>query len=304
MLQGPTAKAHFGGGKNSGALWIRKEKSRPPKDPNSTLDEWRKYRCAYANTNDKCRGECRIAKSKQNGLSYIAFGNVQHNHTTGKFKKGLGIAVKTELFNSPSKVLKKRPSEYIVHLATIPEASMSRKEQSQAKSFQSRQKKKIYTGYLPTEVNPNSYGAVVSTLDQLHLDVVSAAGAGFTKHTGFLCTTHNDDYISIDNQDCEEGNRVVAVISTQNLLLNAYRATMQGGPTAIHVDASQRYHKSDWLFYLPVSVTSMNQSCHIVAYALTTSEDWTAQKFIIHAVKYRVERIVNDMINDPMCGSI
>jgi hypothetical protein len=110
-------------------------KCRPPKDTNLTLDEWQKYRCVYANTNNKYCRECRIAKSKQNSLFYIAFGNVQHNHTTGKFKKGLGIAVKAELFNSPSKVLKKRPPENIAHLAMIPEASMSRKEQSQAKSL-------------------------------------------------------------------------------------------------------------------------------------------------------------------------
>ncbi len=79
---------------------------------------------------------------------------------------------------------------------------------------------------------------------------------------------------------------------------------MQSGPTAIHVDASHRYHKSDWFFYLPVSVPSMNWSCHIVAYALTTLEDWTAQKFILDAMKYQVEHIVNDMINNPMCGSV
>jgi hypothetical protein len=300
MLNGPIAKACFNGGRVNGVVWTR---SNEGKSRNPSIDHWRKYRCPFSKSSDACPGECRISKSKQNGMYYIQFADVQHIHTTGEFKRGLSIAVKTTLFNSPLK-LKKRPAENISRLVQIPEASGSRKEQGQVKTFQTHQKKKMHAGHLSFGVNANSYGAVVTTLDQLQLNVVAAAGANFTKHSAFLVTSPDEDYIAIDDPDEEEDNRIVAVISTENLLLNAFRASQQGGPISLHVDASHRYHCNDWLFYLPVSVTSMNQSCHIVAYALTSSEDADAQEFMFCAVKHHVERIVNEKINDPLVQSV
>ena len=84
----------------------------------------------------------------------------------------------------------------------------------------------------------------------------------------------------------------MAVISSENLLLNGYIAKQQGGPFSIHVDTSHQYHKNDWLCYVPVSVTSLNQQDHILGYALTSYEDEDAHVFIFEAIKYQVECVM------------
>jgi hypothetical protein len=92
MLNGPIAKACFNGGRVNGVVWTR---SNEGKSRNPSIDHWRKYRCPFSKSSDACPGECRISKSKQNGMYYIQFADVQHIHTTGELKRGLSIAVKT-----------------------------------------------------------------------------------------------------------------------------------------------------------------------------------------------------------------
>jgi hypothetical protein len=294
-LQGAVAKAEFGGTGINGVKWIRKEQS---KSKNQDLDWWRKYRCPYSNSHDKCPRECRVAESKERleqnlDPFYIAFGGASHHHTQGVFKRGLPVTSKTEVFNSPTKLLNTKPARNVSRLAAMPEATCDRREQGQLKAFQKRQKKRVQSAHLPEDMNHMSFGAVCSTIDMQHLDQKAAAGANFTAHTGFLCTTPGANYICIDGSNEGESRRVVAVFSTENLLLNGFRATQQGSAVTVHADASHRYHTSDWLFYLPVSVTSMNQECHILAYALTSSDDKEATNFIYEAVKYQAKRIVD-----------
>jgi hypothetical protein len=86
---------------------------------------------------------------------------------------------------------------------------------------------------------------------------------------------------------------MVAVFSTENLLLNAYRQRFWGFPVFFSADASYRYTKEGMALY-PIMTTNIAQQSKIIAYGLVTNENEMAQRIIFRAVKAEVERIVKE----------
>lgn len=102
-------------------------------------------------------------------------------------------------------------------------------------------------------------------------------------HTPFLCANkyHAD---SIEKQ-------IYGAISTENLLLNAYRQFKTGQDFFIGLDTSYQYC-TDKAGLLPIMVCSLNQVGHVVAYGVLTNEDKNAQNYILRNVKEAVEGVV------------
>jgi hypothetical protein len=137
-----------------------------------------------------------------------------------------------------------------------------------------------------------SFGAVVSTLKLYQLEVVSVAGADFILHTAFLCMSKDTECITKDDPENEENQCIVAVLSSKNLLLNGYVAKQQGSTFSIHVNASYWYHKNDWLCYVPVSVTSLNQDMPLLPLKMRM------HVFIFEAIKYQIECIMKKRMSN------
>jgi len=289
-LQGPIAFSKFRGSKTNGLQWTKTNRSHRP---NSEGESWQKWRCAFHNSSIKCLGECRVVETAD-GWCYIAFANRDHNDHDGVFKVGVAPQVRASVLDTPSKLEKKLMAIH-KRAATMEDADMSTKGKSQLTSLLMRQRKKNRTSHLEPGIDPLSFGAMCSTLDLLKLETVKSAN-DFNKHSVFLCDTDTVDYIADDD---EEKPQITAVVSTENLLLNAFRAKQQGWPLNFHMDASHRYHRDDWLFLMPVTVTSLNQQGHVVAYALVTSDDADTNEFVLRAIKRNVERVVREKQADP-----
>lgn len=291
-LQTVIAKAYFNGGAISGVLWIKKERS---KKPNALGETWQKFRCAYANSTVPCGGELRLVETAD-GQFYIQFANRPHNEHNGTFRKGVAPQLKAKVLDTPSK-LSKRPMDIQSRAATMPGATMDTKERKQLESLLYRQRSKHTSIHLDRGQSLVSFGALCTTLDLMKLEDVRGS-TGFNQHKIFLCSlTDSQHYIAEHNED---NTRVVAVLSSENLLLNAFRASQQGWPMNFHIDASHRYDKSDWLFYIPLTVTSLNQQAHVVAYGLVTADDADTNEYILRATKRHVERVVWEKQQDPL----
>ena len=85
--------------------------------------------------------------------------------------------------------------------------------------------------------------------------------------------------------------RVAAVFSTLNLLLNGFRACTVGRPLQILHDATYRLVTEGHATFL-VGVMAPNQVFHIVAYALVSNEDQEALCHCFRQIKAGVEAAV------------
>ena len=90
---------------------------------------------------------------------------------------------------------------------------------------------------------------------------------------------------------CSESPKIIAVISTENLLLNTYRQRFWGQPVAFACDASYRVTREGNGIY-PVVTISLGQKTKTIAYAIISNEKHQMQKFIFSSIKEEVEKIV------------
>jgi pentatricopeptide repeat protein len=89
-----------------------------------------------------------------------------------------------------------------------------------------------------------------------------------------------------------ETGRFVAVISTENLLLNHYRQMYAGTGALLQIDTSYRLSIERWGL-MPVKTAAPNQQGHTVAYAFVSSEDSDAHCFVLDAIRKAVVDVVN-----------
>ena len=106
----------------------------------------------------------------------------------------------------------------------------------------------------------------------------------FDEHTTYLCA--GTFGLDADN------NRFVAALSTENLLLNAFRQ-LAASDITIYVDSSYRYMYEGWGL-VPIKVCSHDQMMHTIAYGLSSHDDERNHEYIFRVVKKEVERVVND----------
>jgi hypothetical protein len=88
-------------------------------------------------------------------------------------------------------------------------------------------------------------------------------------------------------------NLITFVVSTDNMLLNAYRQALFGLPTYVAVDTTHRLVVEKHCL-MPITTTSMTQHTHIIAYGVCTKEDVAAHEYVLRCVKEGVEHIVQE----------
>lgn len=111
----------------------------------------------------------------------------------------------------------------------------------------------------------------------------------FNEHNTYLV----GDHYHLDS-DKEE---LIAVFSTENLVLNAYRQLNFGCPVFWYVDASHKYTMEGYPLF-PVKVVCGNtQVGHVIAYGVVSHDNQSCHQFVFDSIKLDVERIINDRLD-------
>jgi hypothetical protein len=156
-------------------------------------------------------------------------------------------------------------------------------------------KKKLTEAHLPEGVDSNTWEAVRLTVD-LYLEGnretpdINDDHQAFVLEGGFFDPADEETKNFIyDPQD----ERFAVVVSTNNLLLNAYRQVQAGPDIFICLDTSYRYNTAGWGL-MPIGTMDRTATGHTIAYALVSKEDHKVHEFVLSAVKKHVERVVNE----------
>ena len=92
--------------------------------------------------------------------------------------------------------------------------------------------------------------------------------------------------------DCRpDDGSLVAVLTSENLLLNAYRLQFWGNPIFFAADASYRLtQEGNGVF--PVITTNLAQQTKTIASGVISHEHHKAQRFIFASIKCALEELV------------
>ena len=250
----------------------------------------RRHLCYFSS--DK-RGSCKFAIREtcydtQNGNSCFQVGNCVH----GAHLAGAIVGAKM-LIGSPS-VLQKKPSAYIrSYVSKFPDLDYGQQKQAQRAFIRIKQKNSRKG--VPEGISLLSRAAVYAVLQPCRFSVVAHL-PDFDCDTVYLCQDRKGDSFILDEGPDDSAPAVVAVFSTEELLLNLYRQNTTGQDIHIQMDASYRYTTSRNCGYIPVKVSSLTQSGRTVAYAVVTKEDSDVHAFIVESVVTSLEAVVNRRI--------
>ena len=249
----------------------------------------RTHRCYFHTT---LRGGCKFAiretyRSAEDDYFFL-IGNCAHSeHICNPSVKG------KMMLTSPS-ALRKTPGEFSRNYAAkCPNADCT--EQQKAVEGFMRTKYSVERNGLPRGVSMNSRAALLATLNQYLYSIVSKS-ADFDGNTVYLCEDPQQNSFVLEDGDDNSTARLVAVFSTEELLLNLYRQICTGQDYHIQMDASYRYTTEKKMGFIPVKVSSLTQTGRSVAYAIVTKEDSNAHKFIVKSINTAVEAVVNRRI--------
>jgi len=146
------------------------------------------------------------------------------------------------------------------------------------KTFLQKQRSEVMT-----EGKGGSFGGLSSTLEKYERDLLEAKGS-FNEHSVFLLGKP---------LVVPETGRVTYAVSTENLLLNAYRQTQFGLPPMICVDTTHRLVIEGHCCML-IGTMSVTQHFHTIAYGVCSHEDAEAHKFVFRQVVDAVNVVVHD----------
>ena len=126
-----------------------------------------------------------------------------------------------------------------------------------------------------------TYGGLRTYLEKIDKDYLIACGK-FNEHTVYTLAPPIVDDVS---------HRVVVALSSDNLLLNAYRQQAVGVPSYIMVDTTHRLIVEGHNCML-IGTMDLEQHFHIIAYGICSHEDVTAHEEMLRVVKKAVEGVV------------
>jgi len=86
-------------------------------------------------------------------------------------------------------------------------------------------------------------------------------------------------------------SRVTVALSSENLLLNAYRQQDFGVPSYLCVDTTHRLVREGHCC-MAVGTVSITQHFHIIGYAICSHEDIRAHEHALHAIREAVDAVV------------
>ena len=137
-----------------------------------------------------------------------------------------------------------------------------------------------------TEGRGNTFGGLSSILEKYERDyLVARLGASFNEHTAYLLGPP---------LVVPETGRVTYAISTENLLLNAYRQTRFGLPPLLQVDTTHRLMVESQFCCMLIGTSSVTQHFHVIAYGVCSHEDIAAHEYVLRQVFRAVDAVVAD----------
>ena len=125
------------------------------------------------------------------------------------------------------------------------------------------------------------YGGLLGTLLKQTKSVLKANG-NFHEDSVYLC----GEPILEPAHDT-----VCFVLSTDNLLLNAYRQTLFGVPSYVQIDTTHRV-VSEGHCVMPIMTVDLQQRTHPIAFGICSDESVAAHRHVIEQTKMAVEAVV------------
>jgi hypothetical protein len=114
-----------------------------------------------------------------------------------------------------------------------------------------------------------------------HTVFIPGLSAGKT----FICNS------TFDNGRGKKIGRLVVPLTTENLLLNAYRALAFGMTFVIHIDVEYSTNFEGYGTML-VGVAALDNKFHVVGYALVDKEDAKGHELVLEMIKAGIETAV------------
>ena len=174
----------------------------------------------------------------------------------------------------------KTPKELQAQAAEDHQQVLTSALRGQIQSFQKRERRRADGVNLPAGQR-HTYGGLETLLTFIPRDTLIADPA-FTANTAWLLSPAEID---------AENHRILAVFSTDNLLLNGYRKGADGMPPFIAIDCTYRL-TAEGPGCMVVGTLSADQKWHSIAYGLVNREDQRAHTYVLSSVKAAIEAVV------------
>ena len=105
-------------------------------------------------------------------------------------------------------------------------------------------------------------------------------------------TVDEPNKVFVCGKSIVERDRLMIVLSTNNMLLNTWRQQQLGFASLVTVDTTWRL-TSEGLGVIVVGTSSRDQSFHTIAYALVNKEDGEMHEAVFRSIKKDAERVVS-----------
>jgi hypothetical protein len=155
---------------------------------------------------------------------------------------------------------------------------------------QERRKLRVNADGSSSTSSRGTYGGLQQWVEKKDKDYL-VANKQFDEHTVYLLA---DPVIDATT------HRVVIAVSTENLLLNAYRQQVIGLPSYLMVDTAHRLVVEGHNCML-IGTMDASQHFHIIAYGICSHEDTYAHDLVLDAVRRSVEAVVHERARKRLC---
>ena len=277
------------------------------------MSEVRKYRCAFYNhTRPRCSYRLRVIVRGSPPSSWEIMvttdGHVDHE---AAYVQNRGLKMSEKNLISPG-AAGLTPHAAAVHVAkggvkNGAARAITDEQKRVIVGFQKRVRMEQRHG---GGVRKSTWGAVARALEKctfrstlLYVSLRASLWTYLPSHGASACirvhpvqldpdSPHTPHVIGVPLLDAAR-RRFVAVLSTEHLLLNLYRADKRGMGVQLMIDTEYRLVEEGYATML-IGVASLDQVFHVVAYAICSKEDTEAHEYCIRVVKEAVQCIVRN----------
>lgn len=243
-----------------------------------------KFSCHYETRGGvSCPYKVLLCKDRD-GVTQVFESRHQHcDHAVGN-ATGVNHSLVAEALSSPSKLQKAPLSlvKAVMSKSRTHEAVSLESQEKTRRAIQRRKKKSVEESL--GGCSPDSVAGLRHSLKSF---VIDKAGEDFDEHTVFLV---GSEFLCREDLD-NKSYKIAALLSTENLLLNAYRQTCTGVDMSFAVDASYRYNFQGYPL-IPIKVINFSQTAKAVGWALVSNDDVDCHEFVFEMLKKGVEDAV------------
>ena len=215
-----------------------------------------------------------------NGEHCFFSGTVPHSRHNVLLDRMTGVPPQIKAVIDSPTVLRLLPNQFLHRVTEKTSFFMDKGLRKKVSRWYAKQRTEAGTLHL-TLSHPGTFGSLRETYEEKRRCRIPEYK--FTENTCFLV---GDKYI-VDS----ENQRQCGVLSTENLLLNAYRQSCLGMDMFFNIDCSYRYTTAGYGLMI-VQVCDPNQHGHIVAYAYVSNKDQAMHTFVFKMIKDELESII------------